>query len=134
MVPAAVMLNGKNCRSRPAATTAATRAARRPPRQRKPASGGATLHVVQPVDRSGESFTLDGELTVGRAPGCQVNLVDDTFVSQLNARVFNREGQLFVEDLGSTNGTYLNNRKVESPVAMHRGDQLQVGKTVMEVR
>ena len=114
--------------------TAAPRRPSRPRRPGRPVGPGATLQVVQPPERAGERFPLDGELTVGRAPGCQINLASDTFVSQLHARVFARDGQLFVEDLGSTNGTYLNNRKVESPVAIHRGDHLQVGKTVLEVR
>ena len=103
-------------------------------RRGRPAGEGATLHVVEPPERRGVVFPVDGETTVGRAPGCQVNLADDTFVSQLHARLFTRDGQLFVEDLGSTNGTYLNNQKVEGPSVMRRGDALQVGKTVLEVR
>ena len=59
---------------------------------------------------------------------------DDTFVSQLHARVFRRDGDLYVEDLGSTNGTYLNQRKVTTVAAMRKGDKLQIGKTTMEVR
>ena len=73
-------------------------------------------------------------MTVGRAGGCSVPIADDTFVSQLHARVFRRDGDLFVEDLGSTNGTYLNKRKVTAAAAMRKGDKLQVGKTTMEVR
>ena len=60
--------------------------------------------------------------------------VDDTYVSQLHARVFTRDGQLMVEDLGSTNGTYLNRVKVAGPMVMQKGDRLQVGNTVLEVR
>jgi pSer/pThr/pTyr-binding forkhead associated (FHA) protein len=69
---------------------------------------------------------------VGRAAGCHVT-VDDTYASQLHARVFSRDGQFFVEDLGSTNGTYLNRTKVSGPQVMRRGDRLQVGNTVMEL-
>jgi pSer/pThr/pTyr-binding forkhead associated (FHA) protein len=69
---------------------------------------------------------------VGRAAGCQI-IIDDTYVSQLHARLFLRDGQLLVEDLGSTNGTYLNRTKVAGPMVMQRGDRLQVGNTVMEV-
>ncbi len=47
--------------------------------------------------------------------------------------MFAREGQLFVEDLGSTNGTFLNRNKVQGPQVMRRGDRLQVGNTVMEL-
>ena len=94
---------------------------------------GTKLRVIEPSDRRGRSYDLADELTVGRAVGCQITLDDDTFVSQLHARVFRRDGQLFVEDLGSTNGTFLNRRKVGSPAPLKRGDHLQVGKTVMEL-
>jgi pSer/pThr/pTyr-binding forkhead associated (FHA) protein len=52
----------------------------------------------------------------------------------LYARVFRRDGDLFVEDLGSTNGTYLNRKKIAAAVSMRRGDKLQVGKTTLEVK
>lgn len=71
-------------------------------------------------------------MTVGRAAGCQVTL-DDTYASQLHARLFLRDGQILVEDLGSTNGTWLNRQKVTGPMVMQRGDQLQVGSTVLEL-
>jgi pSer/pThr/pTyr-binding forkhead associated (FHA) protein len=91
------------------------------------------LAVIAPSERAGRVFNLGQELTVGRAPGCGVSLPDDTFVSQVHARVFRQEGEYFVEDLGSTNGTLLNDHKVTAPVAVRPGDRLQVGKTVMEL-
>lgn len=93
----------------------------------------AHLKVVEPADKRGLVFDLGDELTVGRAGGCQIALEDDKTVSQLHARVFRRDGRVYVEDLGSTNGTYLNAKKVAAPVALHRGDRLQVGRTVLEV-
>jgi len=90
------------------------------------------LAIVEPPALKGRRYDLGDELTVGRAAGCQVT-IDDTYASQLHARVFARDGQLFVEDLGSTNGTYLNRKKVQGPQAMRRGDRLQVGNTVMEL-
>ncbi len=98
-----------------------------------PAQKGTRLRVVEPADRRGRTYELADELTVGRAVGCQITLDDDTFVSQLHARLFRRDGQMFVEDLGSTNGTFLNRRKVSSAAPLKRGDQLQVGKTVLEL-
>ena len=95
--------------------------------------GGGRLRVVEPADNKGQIYELADELTVGRAGGCQITL-DDTYVSQLHARVFRRDGQLYVEDLGSTNGTYLNRKKVTAPIAIRRGDRLQIGKTVMELQ
>src|SRR5205814_7656285 len=103
------------------------------PRGRKSRGAPTELISVEPVDHAGRRYPLGDEITVGRAAGCQVT-VDDTYVSQLHARVFTRDGQLFVEDLGSTNGTYLNRTKVAGPMAMQRGDRLQVGNVVLEVR
>ncbi|HUF32589.1 MAG TPA: FHA domain-containing protein [Acidimicrobiales bacterium] len=119
------------------AAVPAGRAARggRPPRRERrvtPRGRAERLVVVEPKDQKGRSYDLGDELTVGRAAGCQVTL-EDSYVSQLHARVFARDGTLFVEDLGSTNGTYLNNAKVSAPVAMKRGDHLKIGSTVMEV-
>lgn len=99
------------------------------------APGGRAGHlkVVEPADKRGRLFALGDELTVGRASGCQIALEDDKAVSQLHARVFRRDGRLFVEDLGSTNGTYLNAKKVNGAIALQKGDRLQMGRTVLEV-
>ena len=55
--------------------------------------------------RRARRFPLDDELTVGRGGGCGIVLADDTFVSHVHARVFRRDGDVYVEDLGSRNGT-----------------------------
>ena len=105
------------------------RAARRPrARERKPPK----LTVVEPSEIAGQTYALGDELTVGRAAGCQITL-DDNYASQIHARIFTRDDQLYVEDLGSTNGTYLNRRKVSAPMVVGRGDRIQIGSTVMEV-
>jgi hypothetical protein len=91
------------------------------------------LVVIEPIDRAGQTYELGDELTVGRAAGCGVSLAEDTFVSQLHARVFRRDGSLFVEDLGSTNGTFLNKKAVSTAIPLKKGDRLQVGKTMLEV-
>ncbi len=90
------------------------------------------LAIVEPPAVAGGSFALSKELSIGRAAGCQVTL-DDTYVSQLHARVSrNDDGDAVVEDLGSTNGTYLNRQRVTAPVMAQRGDRLQIGSVVME--
>ena len=90
------------------------------------------LRVVEPADQRGRTYDVVDELTIGRAAGCQIPL-DDSYASQLHARLFRRNGDLLVEDLGSTNGTFLNRKKVSSAVPMRKGDRLQVGKTVLEL-
>ncbi len=96
--------------------------------------GPERLVVIAPADQEGSEFALGDEVTVGRAGGCGVLLADDTFVSQLHARVFRRDGDIYVEDLGSTNGTYLNKKKVTAPVVVRKGDKIQFGRTTLEVR
>jgi hypothetical protein len=103
------------------------------PRSPTNTRSGGRLKVIEPADTKGQTYELGDELTVGRAGGCQITL-DDTFVSQLHARVFRRDGQLYVEDLGSTNGTLLNRKKITAPIAIRKGDRLQIGKTVMELQ
>ncbi|MGI9033039.1 MAG: FHA domain-containing protein [Acidimicrobiales bacterium] len=117
-----------------AAPVVAAPAPRRAPPPRAPwgNKNGSRLRVVEPPEQRGKTYELGDELTMGRAAGCQVT-IDDTYVSQLHARLFRREGQYYVEDLGSTNGTYLNNNKVTAPIAIRRGDRLHVGKTVLEM-
>jgi pSer/pThr/pTyr-binding forkhead associated (FHA) protein len=100
----------------------------------KPAKEGKSvnqLKLVEPKELAGRLYDLDQEITIGRAPGCKV-LVEDSFVSQLHARVFRRDTQVLLEDLGSTNGTYCNGKKVTGPIAVRKGDKIQVGRTVLE--
>jgi pSer/pThr/pTyr-binding forkhead associated (FHA) protein len=105
-------------------------------RDRGGGGGGARtvahLRVVEPAAQRGRTYDVADELTIGRAAGCQIPL-DDSYASQLHARVFRRNGDLLVEDLGSTNGTFLNRKKVDSAVPIRKGDRLQVGKTVLEL-
>ncbi|MBA3267429.1 MAG: FHA domain-containing protein [Acidimicrobiia bacterium] len=113
----------------PAAAPAARPAA---PKPSWGARNETRLRVVEPAATRGQTYDLGEELTLGRAGGCQVT-IDDTYVSQLHARLFQKDGQFFLEDLGSTNGTYLNRKKVTAPTAIRKGDRLQVGKTVLEM-
>jgi hypothetical protein len=112
----------------PAAVPAATApAAAKPPRGRGPSQ----LRIVEPAARRGETFVLPDEITVGRGGGCGI-VLDDSFVSQVHARVFRRNGDVFVEDLGSRNGTLLNGRPVANAERLRRGDRVQFGKTIAE--
>ncbi len=116
-----------------------TRAERRrqdaPVRAERPAARRRqlSLKVVEPADHLGQTFDLDDELTVGRSPGCGVPTTYDAFSSTLHARLFRRGDQLWVEDLGSTNGTFVNSERINKATRLARSDLLQVGATVFEV-
>ncbi len=76
---------------------------------------------------------LAASMVVGRSPDCEL-LVDDTYASQQHARIFGKNGSWYVEDLGSTNGTYVNDQKLAAPAMVQPGDRIRVGTTVLELR
>ena len=88
---------------------------------------------MEPAAAAGQRFEVANTLSLGRAAGCEITL-DDTFVSQLHARVARTPTGVVIEDLGSTNGTYLNRKRVTAPVMMQSGDVVQVGSTVLELQ
>jgi hypothetical protein len=90
------------------------------------AEGGA-LVIRSGGGRAGESFSIEGErVTIGRSPDASVFL-DDVTVSRNHALLVRRRDGLYIDDLGSLNGTYVNRRRIESHKLAH-GDELQVGK------
>ena len=90
-------------------------------------SSGAALVIRTGGGRAGESFPLDGEkITIGRSPDADVFL-DDVTVSRNHALLVRRRDGLYVDDLGSLNGTYVNRRRIESH-KLANGDEIQVGK------
>ncbi len=70
---------------------------------------------------------------VGRSPDADIT-IDDPYASEFHARVGTAEDKVVIHDLGSTNGTYVNGRRVTSPTTVSRGDTVQIGKTTLEVR
>jgi pSer/pThr/pTyr-binding forkhead associated (FHA) protein len=103
-----------------------------PPRGTK-ARPPRTLAVLDDKGRRLQEHRLGGTIQIGRADACQVQL-DDTYVSSFHARLYPQDGSWYVEDLGSTNGTYVNQQRVTSPSEVQAGDRLRVGKTVLELR
>jgi pSer/pThr/pTyr-binding forkhead associated (FHA) protein len=91
------------------------------------------LRIVEPSAHEGQTFDLDDELTIGRSPGCGVPTPDDIYASTVHARLYRQKEQLWVEDLGSTNGTYVNSEKISQARRLGKGDVLQAGSTVFEV-
>ena len=112
-----------------AAGTGAPRATTAPKAERK----GARLRILEPPEQQGEIYPLGDEITVGRGGGCGIVLTDDQFVSTVHARVFRRGDDVFVEDLGSRNGTFVNGERVTTATQVRRGDRVQFGQTVAEM-
>ena len=83
---------------------------------------------------AGTSLALtDQQITIGRADDATLVLSDD-YASTRHARLFPQDGQWLVEDLGSTNGTYLDRQKVTQPTPVPIGVPIRIGKTVLELR
>jgi pSer/pThr/pTyr-binding forkhead associated (FHA) protein len=100
----------------------------RPQKQPKPSL------VVTEGGLSGMSIDLtDQQITLGRANDATLVLNDD-YASSRHARIFPQDGQWIVEDLGSTNGTYLDRQKVTRPTPVSIGVPIRIGKTVLELR
>jgi pSer/pThr/pTyr-binding forkhead associated (FHA) protein len=79
------------------------------------------------------SHKLSSTLSIGRADACHIRL-EDVYVSQFHARLVPKDGTWHIEDLGSTNGTYLNRQRVSGSAELQAGDQVKVGKTTLELR
>ena len=102
---------------------------------RRAAQGGAPskLVVVQ-GERAGTVIDLTGvPITIGRANDATLVVTDD-YASSRHARLYAQDGQWIVEDLGSTNGTYLGRTKVTRPMPVPPGVPVRIGKTVIELR
>ncbi len=109
-----------------------TPATPRPARSWRKATPSSLVVTAGPL--AGTSVRLgDNALTIGRAKDCTL-VLDDDYASGHHARVYPRDGQWYVEDLGSTNGTYLDRQKVTAPTPAPVGVPIRVGKTVVELR
>jgi pSer/pThr/pTyr-binding forkhead associated (FHA) protein len=103
-------------------------------RDRKRERPPLRLVVVDPVPLQGRTYDLSaGPVTIGRDAHCTIAL-DDNYVSQRHASVTATDGQITVDDLGSTNGTYVNGRRLTGPAVLRPGDRLQVGGATLELQ
>jgi pSer/pThr/pTyr-binding forkhead associated (FHA) protein len=98
-----------------------------------PSPARVSMLMVQADGQKPRSVQLDGSTTIGRGVECELRL-DDTYVSQQHARIFDRGDNWYVEDLGSTNGTFVNEQKLVAPAQLSPGDKVRVGTTVVELR
>ena len=116
----------------------AGRVAAVPPRAAAPGKKrghrGPKVLGVTAVPLAGTKITLgDQPILIGRADDSTLVLTDD-FASSRHARLTNRGGSWYVEDLGSTNGTYLDQQRVQGPLLVNPGQPIRIGQTALELR
>jgi pSer/pThr/pTyr-binding forkhead associated (FHA) protein len=117
------------------------RQAAAPPQQRQQSAtgrqrrGAPTKLVVSEGTLTGTTVALQGQtVTLGRAHDSTI-VLDDDYASSRHARIYpDRDGQWIVEDLGSTNGTYLDRTRLTTPTPIPLGAPIRIGKTVIELR
>lgn len=91
--------------------------------------------VVTAPDRlRGQVLDLDTPVTVGRSSDCRLTLDDDPYVSLHHLRIARHGRHCLLEDLQSTNGTFLNGRRVDEPARLAPGDRIALGEAVLEMR
>lgn len=108
-----------------------TRRQKAPPKQKR----GTPTHVAV-VQGPNSGITADlaaAPVLIGRGNDAAIKL-DDDYVSTRHARIVSSGDQWFVEDLGSTNGTYLGAQRITQPVPIGLGSQVRIGKTIVELR
>ncbi|MGW3262917.1 FHA domain-containing protein FhaB/FipA [Streptomyces sp. NPDC001056] len=129
-------------RAQPAGGRQAARQQAAPPQQRGQQGGGGRRGrnapgklVVTEGTLTGTTVALQGQtITLGRAHDSTI-VLDDDYASSRHARIYpDRDGQWIVEDLGSTNGTYLDRSRLTTPTPIPLGAPIRIGKTVIELR
>jgi pSer/pThr/pTyr-binding forkhead associated (FHA) protein len=128
---------GARIDSTPRADRQADRAARKASNRSKPAKRprGAPTHVaIVEGANEGETVSLDeAPILIGRGSDAAIRL-DDDYVSTRHARIASSGDQWFVEDLGSTNGTYIGSHRLTQPTTLQLGSKVRIGKTTLELR
>ncbi|HEU4894506.1 MAG TPA: FHA domain-containing protein [Acidimicrobiia bacterium] len=94
---------------------------------------GSRVLFVRSESQQGREFEVSDVVVMGRSSETDV-VIDDPYASEFHLRLVSQENGMMLHDLGSTNGTYVNGRRVSAPTELKRGDTIQVGKTVMEIR
>jgi pSer/pThr/pTyr-binding forkhead associated (FHA) protein len=117
-------------RAKPPKPPKPSRAAKAPTKRR----GSPTHVLVVEGSNVGERAELDqAPILIGRGADAQIRL-DDDYVSTRHARIAQSADQWFVEDLGSTNGTYIGSARITQPTTITLGTQVRIGKTILELR
>ncbi|RNM12629.1 FHA domain-containing protein FhaB/FipA [Nocardioides pocheonensis] len=129
MFGARVAREGGRPERRAAKTAAKTRT-----KPAKPRRGTPTAVAIVEGGNKGEVISLDkAPLLIGRGNDAAIRL-DDDYVSTRHARIGSSGDQWYVEDLGSTNGTYVGSSRISQPTAISLGTQIRIGKSILELR
>jgi pSer/pThr/pTyr-binding forkhead associated (FHA) protein len=100
---------------------------------RRPRREGSRILILKSETSAGQEVEVTNVTVLGRSADADVVLTDP-YASDFHMRLVAQDNGIMLHDLGSTNGTYVNGRRVTAPTRLRRGDNIQVGKTVMEVR
>jgi pSer/pThr/pTyr-binding forkhead associated (FHA) protein len=124
----------------PADARPSSRRADRPPRTPKPAKVAksskvkGTKIVVVEGQLAGTVVPLEtSQITIGRAPDSTI-VIDDDYASSRHARIYPAEGTWVVEDLGSTNGTWIDRTRITTPTVLPVGAPLRIGRSTLQLQ
>lgn len=104
-----------------------------PPKKAKRQRGQPRVFMITQGSQAGLSADLaGGVIMIGRGADCQL-ILDDDYVSTRHARVVGSPSGIYVEDLGSTNGTYVNGQRITAPTTITLADTVRIGKTMLRL-
>jgi pSer/pThr/pTyr-binding forkhead associated (FHA) protein len=104
-----------------------------PPKRTKRPRGEPRVLVITQGNQTGQSAALaDGVILIGRGADCQI-ILDDDYVSTRHARVVSGDNGIYLEDLGSTNGSYVNGQRITAPTTITMSDTVRIGKTILKL-